>query len=81
MKIKALYENNEGQHELNAVLTEDQLKFLIEYALLELLRKGLMIPEVHNDQVTLIEFGKMKGNEDAEAFGDTGHANKAGSSN
>jgi hypothetical protein len=63
MKIKALYENNEGQHELNAVLTEDQLKFLIEYALLELLRKGLMIPEVHNDQVTLIEFGKVNATE------------------
>jgi hypothetical protein len=81
MKIKAIYENEAGQHELNAVLTADQLKFLIEYSLLDLLRKGLMIPEVNGDQVTLIEFGKMKGNEDAEAFGDTGHADKAGSSN
>ena len=58
MKIKAIYENQDGQHEINAVLTEDQHKFLIEFALLELLRKGLMIPVVHNDEVTLIEFGK-----------------------
>ena len=72
MRIKALFENDEGQHELNAVLTEDQLKFLIEYSLLDLLRKGLMIPEVNNDQVTLIEFGKVKEQVDNEASNNPG---------
>jgi hypothetical protein len=77
MKIKAIYENQDGQHEINAVLTEDQHKFLIEFALLELLRKGLMIPVVHNDEVTLIEFGK--GNADVEASNHTGRTVQTGS--
>jgi hypothetical protein len=75
VKIKALYENDAGQHELNAVLTEDQLKFLIEYSLLDLLRKGLMIPEVNGDQVTLIEFGKVKEQVDNEASDNPGLSN------
>ena len=77
MKIKAIYGNQDGQHEINAVLTEDQHKFLIEFALLELLRKGLMIPVVHNDEVTLIEFGK--GNADVEASNHTGRTVQTGS--
>ena len=78
MKIKAIYENQDGQHEINAVLTEDQHKFLIEFALLELLRKGLMIPVVHNDEVTLIEFGKTTTN-DKENIGTARHPDQSGS--
>lgn len=56
MKIKAIYENDDGQYEFNAVLDDKQHKFLIEFALLELLRKGLMLPVVNDDQVTLVNF-------------------------
>jgi len=67
MKIKAIYDNQKGSHEFKATLSEDQLKFLLEYALLDILRKGMMIPLVHDDQLTLVEFEKAKPVEAADA--------------
>ena len=55
-----MYENDKGQYEISAILSPDQLKFLLEFALLDLLRKGLMIPLVDGESVTLVEFGKEK---------------------
>lgn len=75
MKIRAIYENDEGQHQLDAVLSPEQLKFLLEYALLELLRKGLMVPVVHNESVTLVDFSQSENEtSDAEAPSNSGHA-------
>ena len=42
MKIKSIVENAEGTFEFSANLTPEQHAFLIEYAVRDLLRKGLL---------------------------------------
>ena len=51
MKIKAVVENQDGTFEFTANLTPEQHQFLIEYAVQDLLRKGLFIPEVDDNNV------------------------------
>ena len=55
MKIKAIVNKEDGTRELTAVLTEDQHKFLMEYAIADILSKGVMIPHVKDDVVTIVE--------------------------
>lgn len=55
MKIKAIIQREDGTRELTADLTEDQHKFLIEYAIADILSKGVMIPHVKDDVVTIVE--------------------------
>lgn len=55
MKIKAIINREDGTRELTAVLTEDQHRFLMEYAIADILSKGVMIPHVKDDVVTIVE--------------------------
>ena len=55
MKIKAIIHKEDGTRELTAHLTEDQHKFLLEYAIADILSKGVMIPHVKDDVVTIVE--------------------------
>lgn len=48
MKIKSIVENEGGVFEFQAELTEQQHAFLIEYAIRDLVRKGL-VPFVSAD--------------------------------
>lgn len=42
MKIKSIVESPEGNYEFSAELTDQQHAFLIEYAIRDLVRKGLI---------------------------------------
>ena len=42
MQVKTIVENKDGQFEFNANLTPEQHAFLIEYAIRDLVRKGLV---------------------------------------
>jgi len=42
MKIKALIEKADGMYEFTADLSADQHQFLVEYAIRDLIMKGLM---------------------------------------
>jgi hypothetical protein len=42
MKVKTVVENDQGVFEFQAELSEQQHAFLIEYALRDLIRKGLL---------------------------------------
>lgn len=42
MKVKTVVENDEGVFEFQAELSEQQHAFLIEYAIRDLIRKGLL---------------------------------------
>ncbi len=53
MKIKAVIENEDGSFEFSATITPMQHQFLIEYALQDLIRKGLFIPEIKEDLVQI----------------------------
>ena len=55
MKVKAIINREDGTRELTAHLTEDQHKFLLEYAIADILSKGVMIPHVKDDVVTIVE--------------------------
>ena len=55
MKIKAIINREDGTRELVAHLTEDQHRFLMEYAIADILSKGVMIPHVKDDVVTIVE--------------------------
>ena len=55
MKIQTLVETADGTVEFSAVLTEEQHKFLIEYAIQDILRKGVAIPVVQDDVVTIMK--------------------------
>lgn len=44
MKIKTIVENEDGNFEFVAFLTKDQHAFLIEFAIQEMIRRGLSIP-------------------------------------
>ena len=66
MKVKAIINREDGTRELTAHLTEDQHKFLLEYAIADILSKGVMIPHVKDDVVTIVEMDttevKVQGN-------------------
>jgi hypothetical protein len=55
LKIKAIIDQPDGTRELTAVLTPDQHRFLIEYAISDILSKGVMLPHVKDDVVTIVE--------------------------
>lgn len=53
MKIKAVVENEDGSFEFSANITGLQHQFLIEYALQDLIRKGLFIPDIKEETVQI----------------------------
>ena len=53
MKIKTIVEQADGSYEFSAVLTPEQHAFLIEFAVKELLRAGL-IPFANAENAALI---------------------------
>jgi len=55
VKIKAIIENDNGTRELQATLTDEQHRYLLEYALADIMSKGVMVPVVHDEVVTLVE--------------------------
>ena len=55
MKIKAIVQHEDGSRELTAFLDEAQHRFLLEYAIADILSKGVMVPHVKDDVVTIVE--------------------------
>jgi len=55
LKIKAIIEKEDGKRELTAVIDEQQHRYLLEHALADILSKGVMVPVVHDDVVTIVE--------------------------
>lgn len=52
MKVKTIVENNDGTFEFSAELTSQQHAFLLEYAIRDLVRKGL-IPFLSTEETDL----------------------------
>ncbi len=74
MKIKVVQEREDGSYEFTANLSPAQHKFLIEFAIQELLRRGLSVPLV-NEEDNMVTIVKMESDETNETPDNPRHSN------
>lgn len=69
MKIKVIQEREDGTYEFTANLTEAQHKFLLEFAIQDLLRKGLSVPIMGEDDEVVSIVNMKDDDEDPNSAG------------
>ena len=60
MKIRTIVEKEDGNFEFIAFLTPEQHTFLIEFAIQEMIRRGLSIPFTSSEIVSVISESETK---------------------